>query len=257
MKQIYKIVWVGLAINVFTYFILRVAIGVLGAHYSALSYREQALVDTLSILNVVMLIFILLEVVNLFVIINVPRYAKISSFIVSSLFPLGAVYFIGCLLSIQRVALSPFSEYPNDNVAPDPAVYFLRDRYLKKAGIFGGVALLTLIKGASSICIMMAAMHYVSYCKTKDRYFFAEKDGGFLLTPTALSKTIFLPYECIKRVEERESSVLIAVNLNKKIDIVCSKDFIDREALINVIERLSQAASNNQNQNDNIITLEM
>ncbi|TDB44165.1 hypothetical protein [Photorhabdus khanii] len=205
MKQIYKIVWVGWAINVFTYVILRVAIGVLGAHYSALSYREQALVDTLSILNVVMLIFILLELVNLFVIINVPRYAKISSFIVSSLFPLGAVYFIGCLLSIQRVALSPFSEYPNDNVAPDPAVY----------------------------------------------------SGGFVLTPTALSKTIFLPYECIKRVEERENSVLIAVNLNKKIDIVCSKNFIDREALINVIERLSQAASNNQNQNDNIIILEM
>uniref|UniRef100_UPI0036DD7ED7 hypothetical protein n=1 Tax=Photorhabdus sp. RM322S TaxID=3342825 RepID=UPI0036DD7ED7 len=111
------------------------------------------------------------------------------------------------------------------------------------------------IQGASSICIIMAAMHYASYRKTKDRYFFAEKSGGFLLTPTALSKTIFLPYECIKRVEERENSVLIAVNLNKKIDIVCSKEFIDRDDVNKVIQTLLQAAS--KNEGDNIITLKM
>ncbi|WP_198672906.1 hypothetical protein [Photorhabdus sp. CRCIA-P01] len=102
---------------------------------------------------------------------------------------------------------------------------------------------------------MMAAEHYFSYRKTKDRYFFAEKLGGFLLTPTPLSKPLFLPYGCIRRIEERENSVLITVNLNKHIDIVCSKKFIDRDGVNKVIQTLLQAAS--KNEGDNIITLKM
>ncbi|MCW7764549.1 hypothetical protein [Photorhabdus luminescens] len=257
MNQIYKIVWIGLAINVLTYVVLLVAIKVAGAGYFALSYKEQYLVDKSSIFHALMLIFILLEVVNLFVILKAPKYAKVSSFIAACLFPFGAVYFIGCLLSIQRITLSPFSEYQYQagNIAPDSTVYFLRDRYWKKACIFGCITLVMFIKGANSICMMMAAMHYLSYRKTEDRYFFAETEGGFLLTPTALSKTIFLPYKCIKRVEERENSVLVAIYLNQKIDIVFSKKFITREDLIRIIESLSQAAENNQG--DNIITLEM
>ncbi|WP_165577168.1 hypothetical protein [Photorhabdus sp. RW14-46] len=252
MNKIYKIVWIGLAINVLTYFVFLAAIRVLGVDYSDLSYREQTLVDKSSMVNALMLIFILLEVVNLFVILKVPKYAKISSFIASCLFPFGAVYFIGCLLLIQRVTLSPFSEYQGDNTVPDSAVYFVRDRYWKKACIFSGITLVMLINGAISICMMMTIMHYVSYRKTEGRYFFAETEGGFLLTPTALSKTIFLPYCCINRVEERENSVLIAINLNKKIDIVFSKKFVERGDLIKVIKRLSQAALDNPN--DNIIT---
>ncbi|PQQ26862.1 hypothetical protein [Photorhabdus hindustanensis] len=253
MNQIYKIAWIGLAINVLTCFVFLATITVLSADYSVLSSREQYLVDKSLIVNALMVVFILLEVVNLFVILKMPKYAKISSFIVSSFFPFGAVYFIGCLLSIQRVTLSPFSEYQGNNAA-DSAVYFVRDRYWKKACIFGGLTLVMLIHGAINICMMIAAMHFVSYRKTEDRCFFAEKEDGFLLTPTALSKTIFLPYGCINKVEERENSVLVAVYLNQKIDIVFSKKFIAREDLVKIIESLSQAASNNQG---NIITLEM
>ncbi|WP_192900864.1 hypothetical protein [Photorhabdus luminescens] len=254
MNQIYKIVWIGLAINVLTYVVLLVAIKVAGAGYFVLSYEEQHLVAKLSIFNALMLIFILLEVVNLFVILKAPKYAKISSFITACLFPFGAVYFLGCLLSIQRVALSPFYEYQYQagNVTPDSAVYFVRDRYWKRMCILGCITLVMSMKGAMSICMMMTAMHCLSYRKTEGRYFFAETEGGFLLTPTALSKTIFLPYSCINRVEEREDSVLVAVNLNKRIDIVFSKKFVGRDDLIKVIKLLSQAALNNPN--DNIIT---
>ncbi|MBS9435187.1 hypothetical protein [Photorhabdus hainanensis] len=254
MNQIYKIAWIGLAINVLTCFVFLAIITVLSADYSVLSSREQYLVDKSSIVNALMVVFILLEVVNLFVILKMPKYAKISSFIVSSFFPFGAVYFIGCLLSIQRVTLSPFSEYQGNNNASDSTVYFVRGRYREKACIFGGLTLVMLIHGAINICMMIAAMHFVSYRKTEDRCFFAEKEDGFLLTPTALSKTIFLPYGCINKVEERENSVLVAVYLNQKIDIVFSKKFIAREDLVKIIESLSWAASNNQG---NIITLEM
>ncbi|WP_350307565.1 hypothetical protein [Photorhabdus viridis] len=45
------------------------------------------------------------------------------------------------------------------------------------------------------ICLVsLAAMNWVSYRRIKERYFFAKREDGFLLTPTALSKTIFLPY---------------------------------------------------------------
>ncbi|CAQ85911.1 MULTISPECIES: hypothetical protein [Photorhabdus] len=252
MQQIYKIAWIGLAINLLTYFVLLVGTKILAASYSDLSYSEQRFIDLLSIFNVMILIFIFLEVVNLLVIIKMPRYAKISSFILSMFFPFGAVYFIGCLLSIQRVALSPFSEYQDDNPVPNSAVYFVRDRYRKRAYILGGITLVMLIKGVASIGIMMTAMHYVSYRKKKDRYFFAETEGGFLLTPTAFSKTIFLPYRCIRGVEEREGNIRVSVNLNKKINIVFSKKFIDREDVIKVTALFSQAALNNPN--DNIIT---
>ncbi|CAE16577.1 hypothetical protein CKY12_14745 [Photorhabdus sp. S12-55] len=242
-------VWVGLAINVLTYFVSLAAIKVASAGYFALSYQEQYFVAKLPIFNALMLIFILLEVVNLFVILNAPKYAKISSFIASCLFPFGAVYFIGCLLSIQRVALSPFAEYQDDDTVPNSAVYFVRDRYWKRMCIFGCITLVMSFKGTSNICMMMTAMHCLSYRKTEGRYFFAETEGGFLLTPTALSKTIFLPYCCINRVEEREESVLLAVNLNKKINIVFSKKFVERGDLIQVIKRLSQAALNNPKHN--------
>ncbi|WP_339921751.1 hypothetical protein [Photorhabdus caribbeanensis] len=254
MNQIYKMVWIGLAINVLTYLVLLIAIKVVGAGYFEFSYKEQYLIAKSPIFNALMLIIILLEVVNLFVILKAPKYAKVSSFIASCFFPFGAVYFIGCLLSIQRVALSPFYEYQYQagNITPDSTVYFVRDRYWKRMCILGCITLVMSIKGASNICVMMTAMHCLSYRKTEGRYFFAETEGGFLLTPTALSKTIFLPYGCINRVEEREESVLLAVNLNKKINIVFSKKFVERDDLIKVIKRLSQAAWNNPN--DNIIT---
>ncbi|KGM28305.1 membrane protein [Photorhabdus luminescens] len=254
MNQIYKIAWIGLAINVLTYFVLLVVIKVAGEGYFALSYQEQHLVAKLSIFNVLMLIFILLEVVNLFVILKAPKYAKISSFITSCFFPFGAVYFIGCLLSIQRVALSPFYEYQyqTGNIIPHSAIYFFRDRYWKRMCILGCITLVMPIKGVNSICMMMTAMHCLSYRKTEGRYFFAETEGGFLLTPTALSKTLFLPYRCIKGVEEREGNVLISVNLNKKINIVFSKKFVARDDLTKVIKLLSQAALNNPN--DSIVT---
>nr|WP_244868995.1 hypothetical protein [Photorhabdus noenieputensis] len=245
-------VWIGFAINLSTYLLLLVVITGFDSNYIGLSYREQSFFDKILIF---MLIFILLEVANLLAILKMPRYAKISSFITSCFFPFGVVYFIGCLLSIQRVALSPFTEYQDKNTAPNSVVYFIRERYRDSAWIWSFGAILLLIKGASGICIMMAAERYLSYRKTKDRYFFAEKSGGFLLTPTPLSKTIFLPYECIKRVEERENSVLITVDLNKKIDIVCSKKFIDSDDRNKVIKTLLQAALNNQG--DNIMALKM
>ncbi|WP_339959318.1 hypothetical protein [Photorhabdus tasmaniensis] len=92
----------------------------------------------------------------------------------------------------------------------------------------------------------MAVMHYVSYRKVKDRYFFAEKENGFLLTPTPFSKTIFLPYGCIEQVEPRKNKVIVSVKLKEKIDIVCSTKCIDRAALEKVVNTLSLAASNNQ-----------
>ncbi|WP_434525924.1 hypothetical protein [Photorhabdus asymbiotica] len=249
MKQIYKITWIGLAINLSTYLLLFAVVKWLDVSYLGLSYQVGSFLDKILMF---ILIFIFLEVVNLLVIINAPRYAKISSFIVSMFFPFGAFYFIGCLLSIQRVALSPFSEYQDDNTVPNSAVYFIRERYRDSAWLWSLGAILLLIHGASGICIMMTAMHYISYRKTKDRYFFAETEGGFLLTPTAFSKTIFLPYRCIRGVEEREDNILISVNLNKEIDIVFSKKFVEREEVIKVIGLLSQAALNNPN--DNIIT---
>ncbi|CAQ85913.1 MULTISPECIES: hypothetical protein [Photorhabdus] len=252
MKQIYKITWIGLAINLSTYLLLFAVVKWLDVSYLGLSYQVGSFLDKILMF---ILIFIFLEVVNLLVIINAPRYAKISSFIVSMFFPFGAFYFIGCLLSIQRVALSPFAEYQDDNTVPNSAVYFIRERYRDSAWLWSLGAILLLIHGASGICIMMTAMHYVSYRKTKDRYFFAETEGGFLLTPTAFSKTIFLPYGCIRRIEERENSLLISVNLNNKIDIVCSKKFIARDDFNQVIQTLLQAAS--KNQDDNIITPKM
>ncbi len=91
----------------------------------------------------------------------------------------------------------------------------------------------------------MAVMHYVSYRKIKHRYFFAEKEDGFLLTPTALSKTIFLPYGCIEQVELRKNKMIVSVKSKEKIDIVCSTKFIDRAELEKVVNTLSLAASNN------------
>ncbi|MCT8354487.1 MULTISPECIES: hypothetical protein [Photorhabdus] len=246
MKQIYKMVFVGFAINVLICLASLVATRALYASYDDLSYQLQSVVDKLFIVDKVLQVFIFLQIVNLFIIIKMPKYAKISSFIVSCVFPLGVVYFIGCLLSIQRVTLASFSEYQNDNTESDHTVYFLRDKYCNRAWGWSGGAVLLLIKGLSSICIMMAAMNWVSYRRTKERYFFAKREDGFLLTPTALSKTIFLPYECIERVERREDKVVISVYLNKKIDIVCSNKFIDREALEKVVSTLALAALSNQ-----------
>ncbi|AWK43786.1 hypothetical protein [Photorhabdus laumondii] len=222
MTQIYKMVWIGFVINLSTCLLLLVVITGFDFNYLGLSYRERSFLDKILIF---MLIFIFLEVANLLVILKMPRYAKISSFITSCFFPLNS------------------------------AVYFIRERYRDSAWIWSFGAILLLIRGASGICIMMAAERYLSYRKTKDRYFFAEKPGGFLLTLTPLSKTIFLPYECVKRVEERENSVLITVDLNKKIDIVCSKKFIDSDDRKKVIKTLLQTALNNQG--DNIMALKM
>ncbi|WP_448512039.1 hypothetical protein [Photorhabdus laumondii] len=222
MTQIYKMVWIGFVINLSTCLLLLVVITGFDSNYLGLSYREQSFFDKILIF---MLIFIFLEVANLLVILKMPRYAKISSFITSCFFPLNST------------------------------VYFIRERYRDSAWIWSFGAILLLIRGASGICIMMAVERYLSYRKTKDRYFFAEKSGGFLLTPTPLSKTIFLPYECVKRVEERENSVLITVDLNKKIDIVCSKKFIDSDDRKKVIKTLLQAAL--KNQGDNIMALKM
>ncbi|WP_350307521.1 hypothetical protein [Photorhabdus viridis] len=245
MKQIYKMVFVGFAINVLICLVSLAATRALYASYDDLSYQLQSVVDKLLIVDKVLQVFIFLQIVNLFIIIKMPKYAKISSFIVSSVFPLGVVYFIGCLLSIQRVALFSFTECEN-NPVPDSAVCFLRDEYRYKALIWSGGAILLLIKGLSSTCITMAVMHYVSYRKIKDRYFFAEKEDGFLLTPTTFSKTIFLPYGCIERVEQRKNKVIVSVKLKEKIDIVCSTKFIDRADLEKVVNTLSLAASNNQ-----------
>ncbi|MCC8422258.1 hypothetical protein [Photorhabdus thracensis] len=246
MKQIYKMVFVGFAINVLICLASLAATRELYASYDDLSYQLQGVVDKLFIVDKVLQVFIFLQIVNLFIIIKMPKYAKISSFIVSCVFPLGVVYFIGCLLSIQRVALSSFAECENNNTIPDSAVYFLRDEYRYKALIWSGGAILVLIKGLSSTCITMAVMHYVSYRKIKDRYFFAEKENGFLLTPTTFSKTIFLPYGCIEQVEQRKNKVIVSVKLKGKIDIVCSTKFIDRAELEKVVNTLSLAASNNQ-----------
>ncbi|WP_445493469.1 hypothetical protein [Photorhabdus sp. SF281] len=245
MKQIYKMVFVGFAINVLICLVSLAATRALYASYDDLSYQLQSVVDKLLIVDKVLQVFIFLQIVNLFIIIKMPKYAKISSFIVSSVFPLGVVYFIGCLLSIQRVALFSFTECEN-NPFPDSAVCFLRDEYRYKALIWSGGAILLLIKGLSSTCITMAVMHYVSYRKIKDRYFFAEKEDGFLLTPTTFSKTIFLPYGCIERVEQRKNKVIVSVKLKGNIDIVCSTKFIDRAELEKVVNTLSLAASNNQ-----------
>ncbi|MCW7764635.1 hypothetical protein [Photorhabdus luminescens] len=122
MKQIYKIVWIGFAINLSTYFLLLVVIKGFDSNYFGLSYREQSFLDKILMF---MLVFILLEVVNLLVILKAPGYAKISSFITSCFFPFGVVYF----MSIQKVALSPFSEYQDDNRVADSTVYFVRQKY--------------------------------------------------------------------------------------------------------------------------------
>ncbi|WP_350307600.1 hypothetical protein [Photorhabdus viridis] len=137
MKQIYKMVFVGFAINVLICLVSLAATRALYASYDDLSYQLQSVVDKLLIVDKVLQVFIFLQIVNLFIIIKMPKYAKISSFIVSSVFPLGVVYFIGCLLSIQRVALFFFTECEN-NPVPDSAVCFLRDEYRYKALIWSG-----------------------------------------------------------------------------------------------------------------------
>ncbi len=77
MKQIYKMVRIDLAINLLTYLLLFAAIEWLDVSYPGLSYQVRSFLDKILIF---MLIFIFLEVVNLLVILKIPKYAKISSF---------------------------------------------------------------------------------------------------------------------------------------------------------------------------------
>ncbi|WP_242688821.1 hypothetical protein [Photorhabdus tasmaniensis] len=73
MKQIYKMVFIGFAINVLICLVSLAATRVLYAGYDDLSYQLQGVVDKLFIVDKVLQVFIFLQIVNLFIIIKIPR----------------------------------------------------------------------------------------------------------------------------------------------------------------------------------------
>lgn len=231
MKNINKTLWIGLCINLCIVAIFFVSSYYLNARRDELDYDLWSLSKKLNSLKDIILVIVILQVLNVFLVVKVTWISFFTSFVTAFLLlPFSVVYYIGCLLSIRSVELSGFRQWKGQCDENSSTVQYPAKKYLNRAAIsffISGLSVMFL-PVLSAIPIVYFAFSVVYFVRAEKHVFSSPQNDGFIITPTLLSPSVFIPYEEINDVVSTEFGVIIETDkgmLKLKNSVVDKKDF--------------------------------